>query len=336
MTEPNLKGLQPSKGFEYYASTLYWNNFDVVNAVINTSISGDPTKNWMHYTSFRYGPFSRVYSLNCGNGWVEREFYKTGGAGWFFGSDINTATLATARLEAERIGMPAEYAVIDANNPCLPDIEFDCILNHAAMHHVAYIDRMTRQLCVHCRAGGYLVSFDYIGPHRNQYSWDAWSAAMEMWRKLPPEFRTEMSYPHQTTMLAVDPTEAVHSELILPTMMRYFDIVETRALGGAIAYLLLFQNNALHEAVRRGAGAGWLERILNADAEYTQGQIDRSLFAFVVAQPKKHVLDEQAQLDQWSAEESAREVEAVANGGRYAPPNPLEIIYDHFIELKTR
>jgi len=332
----NLTDLHPSKGFEYYTSTLYWNSFDQVNVMINALVSGNPTENWISYTCSRYGPFSKAYSLNCGNGWVEREFFQTGRVSWVFGSDISEASVAQARAEADRISMPVQYEIVDANNPSLPDIEFDCIINHAAMHHVAYVDRMTRQLCVRCRAGGYFISYDYVGPHRNQYSWEVWSAAMQLWHQLPAQFRTEMHYPHQRTMLALDPTEAVHSELIMPSMRRYFDIVEKRALGGAMAYLLLFQNHGLHEAVSRGADDGWLQWILDADSEYTQGQVDRSLFAYVVAQPRKQVLLEKAQLERWSAEEDAREAEAAANGGRYFPPTPLEIIYDHFANQKMK
>lgn len=334
MIDLALGRLHPSDGFEYYTDTLYWNDFNEVNYMINTLISGKKNENWIRYTCAHYGAFSKVYSFNCGNGWVEREFFSAGGISCVFGSDISEASVAQAKVEADRLGMPAEYAIVDANNPSLPFIEFDCIINHAAMHHVACVDRMTRQLCAHCRAGGYLVSYDYVGPHRNQYSWEAWSAIVQLWHQLPAEFRTDMLYPHQATMLAVDPSEAIHSELIMPTIKRYFNIVEDRALGGAIAYPLLFQNRGLHEAVSRGADDRWLQRILDADAEYSQGRIDRSLFAYAVAQPKKHVLDEQTQLDRWSADENAREADAAANGGRYSPPTPLEIIYNHFVEMK--
>jgi ubiquinone/menaquinone biosynthesis C-methylase UbiE len=329
------KMLRPSAGFQYYSKTIYWNNFDLVNAIINTLITGRASQNWMQHTLSKYGPFDKLYSINCGNGWVERALYNIGAASWIFGSDINAESLAEAAAEAARIGMPAQYGMVDANNPKLPDIEFDCVLNHAAMHHVAFIDQMFRTLCVHCKADGYLISFDYIGPHRNQYPWESWSIAMQLWHELPVEYRTVMTYPHQATMIALDPTEAVHAELIVSTMKRYFNLIEAKALGGAIAYPLLFENRGLFDAVRCGIGTDWLQRILDVDTAYTEGQIDRSLFAFFVAQPNKSVLGDQAQLDAWSAEECAREAQAIANGGRYFRPEPLEIIYDHFLELES-
>ena len=59
---------------------------------------------------------------------------------------------------------------------------------------------------------------------------------MELWDQLPAPLRTKMSYPHVPTMIATDPTEAIHSDLIVETLARYFDLVEVRPVGGAIAY----------------------------------------------------------------------------------------------------
>ena len=113
------------------------------------------------------------------------------------------------------------------------------------MHHVAYIDRVTRRICELLAPDGVFVSWDYVGPHRNQYTavqWEhAWAANLE----LAPELRQEMRYPHMPTMLVGDPTEAVHSELIVPTIERYFRIEHHARLGGGVAYLLLTHNDAI-------------------------------------------------------------------------------------------
>ena len=131
---------------------------------------------------------------------------------------------------------------------CSPTSEFDLVVNHAAAHHIAAIDRVFREVCRILPADGWFVSFDYVGPHRNQYRTDAWDAAWKINRQLPESLRQDMAYPPIPVMLQVDPTEAIHSELILQTFHRYFIEREFTPLGGALAYPLLTHNHAMFGA----------------------------------------------------------------------------------------
>ena len=70
-----------------------------------------------------------------------------------------------------------------------------------------------------------------------------------------------------------------------------------------------------------------MDRIIGADREYTQGRLDRSLFALILCRPRPDVLRDKAQLDIWAREEAEREGRAEANGGRYQPKTTLEIIH---------
>ena len=79
---------------------------------------------------------------------------------------------------------------------------------------------------------GWFVSFDYVGPHRNQYRLDAWEEAWQLNRQLPSTLQQDLAYPPMPVMLVVDPTEAVHSELIVDTFERYFTAGQYTALGG--------------------------------------------------------------------------------------------------------
>ena len=196
-------------------------------------------KNWITLLS-AYAPAKRLLSLNCGNGWVEREIYALGAAQSVVGVDINSQGLVheAQRLAAEA-SIPADYLVMDANTASLDGIGFDYMLNHAALHHVAYLDRLVREVRRHVPPDGLFINYDYIGPHRNQYTLEVWTRMMELWHQLPPSLRTKLNYPHLPTMLATDPTEAIHPDRIVETLGRYFDFVTVRPLGGAIAYQLL-------------------------------------------------------------------------------------------------
>jgi SAM-dependent methyltransferase len=325
--------IKPSAQAHYYDKAVYWNDFDPVIGHLNCIVSGYKHRNWIDHIASTHGCFDSAFSLNCGNGWVEREFFTKGVIKRCIGTDISVPLLSEAERNAAAISMPADYRVADCNQLSIPE-EVDCVINHAALHHVAYIDRTTRELCRACRKSGYLVSYDYVGPERNQYPWEMWAAIIELWNQLPTEFRTEMQYPHLPTMLQVDPTEAIHSNMILPTLARYFDIIEERPLGGALAYSLLHQNIGLYRAVQEGRDDGWLQRIIDADQEFTRGEVERSFFVYTVAKPKKDVLAQHAELQQWSDEENFREMAARKTGGRYGPIGALEIIYEQMDGLR--
>ena len=83
-------------------------------------------------------------------------------------------------------------------------------MNHAAGHHISHIDRVFRALAARLRPDGVFVSWDYVGPHRNQYPGDMWEAAHRVNVTLPAELRSPMHYPLLEEMLTGDPTEAVH------------------------------------------------------------------------------------------------------------------------------
>lgn len=323
---PAVHTLKPSESFEYYTETVYWNDFPAVQAHLNRLATGHSTTDWMKLLE-RYPPAQKLLSLNCGNGWVEREVCKRGYARSIVGTDISAPLLEQARQLAQQAGLAAQYVVMDANKASLGGLGFDAVLNHAALHHVAYIDHLVREILINLPPDGLLINYDYVGAHRNQYRWEAWSRMMELWDQLPPTLRTDLRYPHLQTMLATDPTEAVHAELIVKTLERYFDIVEQKVLGGAIAYQLLWNNRALHNARNTEHGFYWIERILEEDSEYTDNKIENSLFAVLICRPKKHVLNDEAQLAEWTRQEVERERLASENDGRYQPRNALEIIY---------
>lgn len=307
----------PGAGFAYYQDK-YWNDFTIVVEMLNERATGDPTTSWMHHLRDNYGPFRHALVLNCGNGWVERELLQHGVVGSALGVDVSTDLLAVARREAEQHDLPLRYAELDTNLADFPDEGFDLVVNHAAMHHVAYIDRVTRRFCELLPPDGVYVSWDYVGPHRNQYTARQWEAAWETNQRLPPHVRQSMSYPHLPTMLAGDPTEAVHSELIVPTIERYFHVEHRRDVGGGVAYLLLTHNTTLH-ALSPDESAAHVRTVMAADAELTAADPNTTLFSYIVARPDKSVLDDAARLAEWSASEEERERDAAANGGIYYP-----------------
>jgi SAM-dependent methyltransferase len=311
----------PSLAVDYYQSISYWNHFELVYRRLNRRATGDENTFWYQELLAAGHRFERALILNCGNGWVERDLVRIGLVRKVVGIDISDDLLAQARSAASEAGIEAEYFRIDVNVDPMPAGEFDLIVNHAAAHHISAIDRVTRQLADRLSNDGLFVNWDYIGPHRNQYTARQWEAAQLVNAELPVELRQEMRYPDIDTMLAVDPTEAVHSELIVSTQERYFDIVNFRPLGGAIGYLLLTHNLPFYEQPLNVV-EDWVRFVMDADERFLESNPDQSLFAYFIAR-KKNVAPSADDLRRWTADEESRERTAVSNGGEYYPRTTL-------------
>jgi SAM-dependent methyltransferase len=322
---------------DVYYSDIYWNDFAVVRERINERISGDPNMQWFeHFARATGRVFRRALILNCGNGWVERGLVEYGLVEEAVGIDYSTKLLETARSAASTSGLPLTYFQANINDGVLPDMEFDLVVNHAAAHHIAAIDRVLREVCRILPQDGWFVSFDYVGPHRNQYRMDAWEEAWWLNRQLPESLRQDMAYPPLPVMLQVDPTEAVHSELIVDTFHRYFAESEFTPLGGAIAYPLLTHNRAMFEADDDERRASWIDRILEADDAFLREHPDASLFAYFAGTPNKSVLRRSDLLAEWEAQEVLRETRVANEGGAYYEQGPLALALVEIEEQKAR
>ncbi len=307
----------------YYTGT-YWNDFAIVRERINWRISGDPHVPWHeHFAATTGRTFRRALILNCGNGWVERELVETGLIAEGVGIDYSQVLLDEAERAARDGGLALTYHQGNVNTDDFPEGEFDLVVNHAAAHHIAAIDRVFRRVCRALSEDGWFVSFDYVGPHRNQYGLDAWEEAWRVNQELPESVRQRMEYPPIPVMLVVDPTEAIHSELIMRTFDRYFTAGQLTPLGGAIAYPLLTHNARMFEAEDGPERDRWIGEVLAADDRYLVEHPDSALFAYFAGTPKKEVLAETELLARWTSEEDERERRAQAHGGEYYPRGPL-------------
>ena len=320
--------LGPAENFDYYSDSVYWNDFDIVVQDHSRRISGDTSVWWPAHLLNRYGQKKSVFVFNCGNGWVERDLFAAGIIENVTAFDIMPKYVEEAQARAAEIGFPAKYFVADGNTGFLEDLRFDIIINIGSMHHVAFINRMTEMLAHVEGEDGLYVGLDYVGPHRNQYGWNLWSNIIAANERLPARYRRSPRYGHVPSMLATDPSEAVHSELQIEVLLRHFDILEYCRLGGGIAYTLLYDNRRLDAEQHTAEGRAALELIMKADADALVSDPDFNLFAFFVARPKNAGAVEPALRLQWQAEENEREARGAANGGRYYPPTALELIYN--------
>jgi SAM-dependent methyltransferase len=310
-----------------YYEGQYWNSLDCTNRMINHRISGDEAINWSRHFAIRTKRvFERALILNCGNGWVERAMLDDGLIKEAVGIDYSESLLNEARSAAE--GRPLHYVQMNINTDDLPAGPFDLVVNHAAAHHVMRLNRVFKSLCDLLPEDGWFISFDYVGPHRNQYSIHAWDQAWRLNQTLPENVRQSMDYPLVDLFVQIDPTEAVHSELIVETLQRYFHVSEYVPLGGALAYPLLTHNSQLFSAnVDSHEREYWGQLVLDRDTEYLTQNPESSLFAYFTAQPNKSVLSNHEELEALELRENMREARAAEGDGTYYDRSLLNALY---------
>jgi SAM-dependent methyltransferase len=319
-----MSDLHVNENSDVYYQGGYWNDLEVVRQHLNARVSGDAGQSWTdRFRRATNRTFERALILNCGNGWVERDLVRSGLFREGVGIDYSQQLLDDARSSAEAEGLPLAYEQCDVNSVPLPAGPFDLVVNHAAAHHIAAIDGVFRQICRVLPEDGWFVSSDYVGPHRNQYTPQAWERMWSVNEGLPASVRQDLRYPHLPTMLVTDPTEAIHSELIMQTFCRYFTLDEFAPLGGAIAYPLLTHNSRLFDVGPPAEQRRWVEWVLEADDLFLENNPDSSLFAYFAGRPNKAVLEQADALSAWQREEEGRERRARQNGGEYYPRGAL-------------
>jgi SAM-dependent methyltransferase len=322
-----LDGTQNTNSSVYYKG-IYWNDDKTVQSRLNYLATGDTNKDWMQFLVERIKGANALI-LNCGNGWVERELFDKGVIRNAVGIDISPQLIeeANRKVGNRRI----RYEVANINDLKVEEGAFDLILNHAALHHVGYLEYVIDQCRRGLKSGGILLSWDYIGPHRNQYPIELWEELYWLNNKLPENSRQDLIYPHLKTMLVTDPTEAIHSELILDILDFHFEHEFIRPLGGALAYPLLTHNQKFHALADKEKEKIATE-ILLADSNYTANNVRRSFFAFILSFPKSD-LNENEILKRIE-EEKRREKMASINGGLYYPPSFIEEIANEISDLR--
>jgi SAM-dependent methyltransferase len=307
----------PTDSGVYYTSH-YWNDLPRVVAYISEKCTGDRTKWWtadFHERFASTGPFEHALFVNCGNGWAERDFIDRGIVRRCTAFDFADDLLAQA--ERERGERDIRYFQADANLVDLGSDVYDLIVNVGALHHVQYINRMAAQLCRAMTEGGLLVSYDYVGPGRNQYSRSHWRRVQTANRALTPSLRNDrLRRPHLATMLLADPTEAIHSDLVRESLARYFTISEWHDAGGGIAYHIITHNLKFFADVPQEEQQAQIDSLLEQDERLERAGKVPSLFAYYLARPNKSALDDPS-LGAFQAQEDARERWASTHSGTY-------------------
>ena len=269
----------------------YWNDLKRVARYKNKLATGKENTNWIEDipSSFKnYVPFKKVLIVGCGNGWVERKLSDMKIGLQFDAFDISDNYLEEAKKN--RGDRHIHYFVEDINKMnSIDDEQYDAVFNFAILHHVTKLEYALEKLSKCLKKDGLMFNEEYVGPARNQYSDEHLQIMLEVMSDLPEKFRTTHSLRPPLANFRVEPSEAIHSDLIRPTFEKYFDIVYERDMNGGIAYMILWNNIEKFENSNDSEASRWLEYLLEKDIELSNNGKVPILFWYGVGKPKSHV-----------------------------------------------
>ena len=276
------------KEYTHY-SDKYWNDLEIVVKYKNKLATGNENVSWIGdiLTRFKeYLPFDDVLIVGCGNGWLERQLYDLGIGKHFDAFDMSEKYINEAKeLKQSRA---IDYFLDDINSMSkIEDEKYDAVFNFAVLHHVTEVDNALKKLARCLKTNGLMFNEEYVGPARNQYSDQHLKHMLEVMSDLPEKFRTKVKFLRPPLEnFRVEPSEAIHSDLILPLIPKYFDIVYQRNLNGGVAYQLLHNNIQEFEDDSNTESVKWLEYLLKQDVNYTDEGKVPILFWYGVCKPK--------------------------------------------------
>ena len=285
----SLQNSEEGKSIQNYShyTDKYWNDLKRVVEYKNELATGDENIHWIDDLKNKFSdyiPFENVLIVGCGNGWLERKLYDLGIGKHFDAFDISEEYIKEA--EQKKDGRPIQYFIDDIND--IQKIEpkkYDAVFNFAILHHASEIDDALKKLSECLKPKGLMFNEEYVGPARNQYSNDHLEVMLSINSDLPEKLRTKNLLRPPLENFRIEPTEAIHSDLVIPTFKKYFDIVFERNMNGGIAYQILWNNISEFEKNDEDS-INWLNFLLEKDVEFTNNGKVPVLFWYGVGTPK--------------------------------------------------
>jgi SAM-dependent methyltransferase len=234
----------------------HWFEVPAVRVRINTLVTGRPDMDSYHWLKAfmekrgKTAPFDRVLTLGCGAGDLERGLFGAGFARRFEGIDVAGQAIERARAAAAELpGADIQYTVADINTIKLAANSYDLIFCQMSAHHFSDLEAIFSQVRQALKPGTVFFLDEYIGP--KHFQWPAHQAGLidlllrhlpERWVRMGDgELRRSFVPPTIEEVVAVDPTEAIRSDEILPILARQFVVTECARYGGTLLHPFLDQ-----------------------------------------------------------------------------------------------
>lgn len=219
--------------------------------VFRARVAGDPQGNWLQGLMRRGGvpKGGRWASLGCGAAGEEILAGRLGLFDSLAGFDASPASLELARRKAAEEGLAnCAFGLIDLDGFSLPTGAYDVVLMNMSLHHVRELRPALAAVRRALAPGGALILNEFVGPRQFQYPEAQLATVRALLAALPESLcrdtangivkRDYLVWPVEQWN-AIDPSEAIRSDLILAELERSFEIAVRIDYGGTLLNLLL-------------------------------------------------------------------------------------------------
>jgi len=225
-----------------------WSTSPAIQKIINRRVSGSPDIDWLEWLLQKYVPstLSLGFSIGCGSGVLERDAISRGICQRMVGCDIAEGAIEKAKENAGDLAIT--YELFDLESGALPSESYDVAFASATLHHVNRLGHCAEELHGALKQSGLLVVSEFVGPARFQWTPEQLRIVTDIYSLLPWRYRfnyqsggtvAHVMRPHLCSMVKDDPSEAVRSADIESALEPYFELLESRPIGGTILNPLL-------------------------------------------------------------------------------------------------
>jgi 2-polyprenyl-3-methyl-5-hydroxy-6-metoxy-1,4-benzoquinol methylase len=228
-----------------------WWSIPEVRQRWNRFVSGDADVDFPAFAAERYlagRSGLRALSLGCGMGGRELRWADLGVFDQIDAYDIAPSAVEVAALRAreEGLGDAIEFRVGDIMSLEL-EHEYDVVLAEHSLHHLAPMPDVVAKIDGLLGTDGLFLVDEFVGARRFQWTTRQLDEAQHVLDQFPERYRqmgsrgvkNAVQRPSRLWMLLTDPSEAIDSARITPTLHDRFDVLEELPYGGAVLHLAL-------------------------------------------------------------------------------------------------
>ena len=228
-----------------------WFSNDLVLGELNTRIAGHNTfwLTWLLQEQLAMKP-KRVLSVGCGDGAHELLIARNGWVEEIDAFDASTSgiQIAQAASDKEQLGIHFYVDTFEGFVASVPTKTYDMVFFIGSLHHVKDIEGMFSRVRACLAPDGLVVVNEYCGPCYNIYEDERVAIINGILAALDPQYKLSPTATWQNStiesILAVDPSEAVRSALLLDFLRHYFDVRLERPFGGTLLHPLFDHLNS--------------------------------------------------------------------------------------------
>lgn len=278
-----------------------WGDHPTVFKAVMRHVFGSEGIDFFSFLRQKYPNCSQGHALSlcCGDGAFEEQLLQQGVFGRITGLELSAGRIAHGemRLSQRDTNAPRRLHFMqqDVNLGHYGDQCFDVVFAKAALHHIEHLEVALQAIQRCLRAGGLLITIDFFGPTRFQWTQEQLDACNWFWsHRVPPHLQNgrdgqpmpAICRPTLENMIAMDPSEAVRSGELYAMLKQQFDVLEDVALGGTVVHLLLSDNRVNHFDVSDPLHNAVLEEAVAFEQQMISSGVLGSDFRFMVMAPK--------------------------------------------------